>query len=380
MDFSITAEQKQFSQEVVEFGKSIAAKESDKETFHQEIWEQIADFGLLGLTVSEKYGGLEESYLTAAIMLESLGYAYDNNGMIFAVNNHIWVAQNLIYLYGSETLKEKYLYEMVKGKRIGAIAITESDAGSDAMSMKTEAVLDGDCYVLNGNKMFISNGPIADLFVVFACTSTEENSRKYTAFVIDKDFDGVMKGADIKKMGLGACPTSEISFKNCRIPKENILGSLDKGGNILMAALEWERFYEFVPHIGRMKHIMERCFEHANNRRQFKKKIGENQAISHKIAEMKVSIELAETMMYKIAWLKDQKKSAFTETCIFKLFVSEQYIKMSEEAIAIFGAYGYSTEYSIEREHRDAIASRIHSGTNEIQKNNIYNMLSFDHY
>jgi alkylation response protein AidB-like acyl-CoA dehydrogenase len=373
MDFKIAKEQDQFRRETMEFATNNLNNPEFYEKYSEEMWKKVSDFGLLGITVGEEYDGLNESYLTAALVIEALGYACHNNGFVFVVNNHIWVAQNLIYLYGSKELKDKYLKQMVAGKKIGAIAITEAESGSDALSMVTNAEEKEDCFILNGSKMFISNGPIADIFIVFAVTNNE-NSKKITAFVVEKDYKGVKSGPDIEKMGLNACPTSEIVFTNVRVPKENVLGQLNQGTLVMTNALEWERFYEFVPHIGAMQRVMEKCVEQARGRRQFNKALQENQAISHKIAEMKVAIEMSKQMMYKIAWLKDRGKTAFEETSIFKLYVSENYIKTCRNAMQIFGAYGYTKEYGIERELRDALACSIYSGTNEMQKNTIYNM------
>jgi alkylation response protein AidB-like acyl-CoA dehydrogenase len=373
MDFSVTKEQKEYRQRIIDFARENLNDCRFSEEFSMDMWKKVSDFSILGLTIDKEYGGLGESYSTAAIAFESLGYACKNNGFIFVINNHIWVCQNLINIYGSKELKEKYLPDMVKGKRIGAIAITEAEAGSDAFSMVLNAVEDEDDYILNGTKLFISNGPIADVFIVFAVTK-EAPDKKITAFVVERNFEGVSTGNDIEKMGLNACPTSELILDNVRVPKENILGNLNFGSSSMTGALEWERCFEFAPHVGVMQRIMEECIKQANGRKQFGKPIGENQAISHKIAEMEVSIEMARLMLYKIAWLKDQKKSAYLETSIFKLFVSENYIKTCRDAMQIFGAYGYTKECGMERELRDALASSIYSGTNEMQKNTIYNM------
>ncbi|RKD31352.1 acyl-CoA dehydrogenase family protein [Lacrimispora algidixylanolytica] len=376
MDFSMSQEQNMFKRETIDFIRNNLNLEEFYEKYSPEMWQKVAEFGLLGITIGEEYGGLNESYLTAAIIFEAFGYACKNNGFTFVINNHIWVSQNLIYLYGARFLKDKYLKLMVSGERIGAIAITEVEAGSDALSMHARAEKDDQGYVLNGNKMFISNGPIADIFIVFAVTEHSQ-PKKITAFVVEREFKGVKIGKEIGKMGLNACPTSEVIFNNCYIPKENVLGQYNQGELLLTYALEWERFYEFVPHIGVMQRIMEQCSEHVRTRKQFGIIIGDNQSLSHKIAEMKVAIEMSKQMMYKIAWLKDCGKTAFTETSIFKLYVSENYIKTCRDALQIFGAYGYTKEYDIERELRDALACSIYSGTNEMQKNTIYKMLSF---
>lgn len=375
MDFSFTEEQKQFKQEIKDFVENNLNNEEYLEEFSPEMWKKISDFGFLGLTIEEKYGGLGESYTTAAMAIETLGETCKNNGFVFVVNNHIWVSQNIIGLYGTEDLKARFLPDMTAGKKIGAIAITEAESGSDAMSMATTAIEDGDSYILNGSKMFISNGPIADVFVVFAVTESKP-FKKYTAFVLEKGMKGLKIGEDIEKMGLNACPTSEITFSDCRVPKENIIGRLGQGSNIMTGALELERCYEFAPHVGAMKRILRSCVEQANARTQFGNPIAFYQGVSHKIADMQVALEMSELMLYKIAWLKDMKRSAFYEASIFKVFVSENYIKTCRDAMQIFGAYGYTKEYDIERELRDALACSIYSGTNEMQRNTIFSMSS----
>lgn len=375
MDFFLTNEQKVYKQEIIDFAKKNLNNSQYYESFSKKMWDKVCEFGLIGITISEEYGGLDESYQTAAVAFESLGYACKNNGFIFVINNHIWVSQNLIGNYGSKVLKDKYLCDMVAGKRIGAIAITESEAGSDALAMRTSATEDGDFYILNGTKLFVSNGPIAEIFVVFAVTK-DSPDKKITAFVLERNFEGVNLGEDMEKMGLNACPTSELVLKNVRVPKENILGRINCGVSILTGALEWERCFEFAPHVGVMQRIMEDCINQVKTRKQFGKAISEYQSVSHKIADMASAIEMARLMLYKIAWLKDNNRSAFYETSIFKLFVSEHYIQTCLDAVQIFGAYGYTKEYDMEREIRDAIACSIYSGTNEMQKNTIYNMVS----
>lgn len=191
-----------------------------------------------------------------------------NNGFVFAINNHIWVSQNMIYLYGSNYLKDKYLHDMVSGKTIGTIGITESESGSDALNMNTKAEFINGFYILNGNKIFISNGPIVDIFVVFAITESN-STKKITGFVIQKDFDGVSIGKNIEKMGLNACPMCELLFDNVKILPNNIFGKLSCGSNILTVVLEWERCFEFTPYIGVMQRIMEESIKHTRARKQY---------------------------------------------------------------------------------------------------------------
>lgn len=374
MNFNYEEEQNLYREEIISFARKNLNEKKNLEGFSAEMWKKTSEMGLLGLTVSEEYGGMGESYETAAIVIEALGYGCINNGFVFVINNHIWVAQNLIFLYGSCYLKEKYLRDMVKGTKIGAFALTECDSGSDACNMKTRAVKSGDNYILNGSKMFISNGTIADLFIVFAVTDTEQ----IIAFAVDKTLNGVKVGREIEKMGLDSCPICELTLENCEISKENLLGSESTGKMILMSALEWERCYEFAPHVGAMQRVMEQCITYAGSRKQFQKSISEFQGISHKIADMKKNLELARLMLYKIAWLKDQGRSAYTETAVFKVFVSESYIQACRDALQIHGAYGYTKEYDVERELRDALACSIYSGTNEVQKNTIFQMINME--
>lgn len=377
LEFSITEEQKQLRQEIIDFSRKNLNNENELDKFSYETWKKVGKFGLFGLNISEKYGGADESFINAAIAIEALGYACINNGFVFAVNNHIWVGLNLINQFGSDHLKQKYLPNMVTGDLIGAIAITEADSGSDAYSMTSVAIEDEDGYVLNGSKMFISNGSIANIFVVFAKLG-DVTSNNITAFIVEKAFDGVEIGKDIRKMGLDSCPMAEVTFKNCRIPKENVLGGANRGKNIMVSALEWERCYEFACHVGAMQRVMEKCITYANQRKQFNKYLSEYQGVTHKIANMKMNIELARLMLYKIAWMKDGKKNAFMETSIFKLFVSESYISACKDAMQIFGAYGYTNEYGLEREMRDALACSVYSGTNEMQRNTIYTMATLN--
>lgn len=373
MDFMLTKEQEQMREEVIRFARE--SLHSEKEMIsEQEMWKRISEFGLLGVTVPEEYCGLGESYLTAAVVDEALGYACEDNGFIFAVNNHIWVGIMPVFLFGSETIKKRYVSRMVQGQWIGAVAITEADAGSDANAMQTTAWKTEDGYLLNGSKMFISNGTIADVFIIFA--KTEQDG--VTAFIVEKDFVGLTVGKDVERMGLSHCPMAEITLKNCTVPQENLLGKIGGGGMILKSVLEHERCFEFACHIGAMQRVMEKCLLYTRQRRQFGKYLSEFQAITHKISEMKMKIELARQMMYKVAWKMDHGKDSYLDSSIFKLFVSESYIKTCQDAIQIFGAYGYTTEYGLEQELRDAIACGIYSGTTEMQKNTIFSLSLLD--
>lgn len=375
MDFRILPEQEMLCEEIRNFAHAELNQEEYFAVFSREMWKATAELGLFGLCVPEEYGGLGESYLTAALAMETLGYACHNNGFIFAITNHMWVGINLILLYGTPEQKAHYLPSMIRGERIGAMAISEADAGSDATAMLTTAKPDGEDYVINGSKMFVSNGTVADVLIVFA-NCIERGRKQIAAFIVDKKLDGVHVGADIKKMGLESCTMAEISFTNCRVSKRNMIASAAVGDSIMKNALEWERCYEFASHIGTMQRIMEICIKHIQERRQFGKPLSEYQAVTHKVSDMKVSIEMARRMMYDIATRKDMKRNAYLEASIFKLYTSECYIKTCRDAMQIFGAYGYTKEYGLEREMRDALACSVYSGTNEIQRNTIYALTS----
>lgn len=374
MDFTLSEEQKQYQSEIHKFCREFLNKETSLDSFSPDAWKELSDFGILGLTISEEQGGLGENYVTAAVAMEALGYGCINNGLIFVATNHIWVALNIISLYGNDSQRQKYLPAMVAGENIGAFALTEADAGSDAMSLTTVAQPEGAGYRINGSKMFISNAPIADIFIVIALT--RQSPKEYTAFIVEKDFEGVKVGKPLPKMGLDSCPISEVTFEQCYVPAESILGRIGAGNVIMNEVITWERCYEFAPHVGAMQRVMERCMAYVNERKQSGKYIKEFQAVSHKIADMQIAVELSRNMLFKVAWLKDQGKKAYREAAILKVFVSENYIKTCQNAMQIMGAYGYAKEYGIERELRDAMACSIYSGTSEIQRNTIFQLIT----
>lgn len=366
--------QEEYKREINKFAKEHLNDRQNMDEFNQKMWDQIADFGLFGLTIDSRYGGLGESFSTAAIVFEELGYACQNNGFIFSICNHIWVALNIINEYGNADQKSKYLPKMISGELKGALALTEPDAGSDSLGMSTTILETEDFFILNGSKAFVSNGPIADVFIVYGVSSTESGI-KTSALIVDRSLEGVNVGVNIKKMGLDACPTSDVFFDQVKVPKGNLLGRIHNGNLLMTNTLEWERCYEFASHVGSMRYILERSYRYSKERKQFGKCISEFQAISHKISEMKIALEMSKLMLYKIGTMKDQGKTTYINTSIFKVYVSENYIKTCRDALQIFGAYGYTEEYGIERELRDALASTIYSGTNEMQKNTIFNFL-----
>jgi len=270
-------------------------------------------------------------------------------------------------LFGTPAQKKKYLPKLCDGTMIGSIAMAEPESGSDAFNLKTRAVKKGAGYVLNGSKTLITNAPVADLYVVFAMVEPPEGGG-VTAFLIERGTPGLTVGRTLETMGLRSSPLGEVSFENCEVPAESLLGKAGDGAAIFTGAMELERCGIPASHVGAMERILERCVEYARERKQFGKPIGDFQAVSQKIAEMKIRLETSRLLVYRAAWLKSQGRHAVLEASITKAHVGEAYIQTCLDAIQIFGGRGYLTEFELERELRDAIPSRIYSGTSEIQK------------
>ena len=379
MDFSLAEEQINFKKTVVKFARSELKSNVDgldeKGKFSWEGWKKCADFGIQALPIPKKYNGLEEDILTCLLAMQALGYACEDSGLLFAINSHMWTCEIPVLNFGTDEQKEKYLPGLCKGKLIGGHAMTEPDSGSDAFSLKTTAVRKGDKYILNGTKMFVSNGPIADILLVFAATDKSKGFAGVSAFIVEKDYPGFSVGKPLAKMGLRTSPTGEVILQDCEVPIKNRLGKEGAGAAIFNSEMEWERSCLFACHLGAMERQLEACVKYAKERRQFGKPIGKFQSISHKIADMKVRLELSSLILYKVAWLKTQGKKAPIESAIAKLYVSESYVASSLDAVQIHGGYVYMNEFGIERDLRDSIAGKIYSGTSEIQRNIIASWL-----
>ncbi|AQR93025.1 acyl-CoA dehydrogenase family protein [Clostridium saccharoperbutylacetonicum] len=368
MDFEFSNEQIKYKKYLIDFVKKDI--NGNMHTF-EEKWRLCAQYGLFGISFEEKYGGFGEDYITAALLMEALGYACDDNGFVFIVTNHLWACMNTINQCGSDELKQKYMRKLIDGSLIGCLAITEDESGSDITQIKTTATKVKNGYILNGSKKFISNAPIADIFLISVMTGEPGSINGLSCFVCEKDTIGLEIGKEIKKMGLTSCPMGEIHFSDCFIPEENMVGRLGNGLSIINTGLEWERSFEFASHVGVMQKLMELCVTYIE-----KRKLNNYQAVTHKIAKMRVNIEMAQLLLYKIAWKKNLHKNTYLEASMFKYFISETYVETCLETLQIFGAYGYSTESNIEKEVRDALASKIYSGASEIQLNIIYKLVN----
>lgn len=379
MDFAWTEEQLEYKQAVIEFAKKELNNnvvERDREgAFSAENWQKCARFGIQGLPFPEKYGGAEADILTTMLTMEGLGYGCRDNGLIFALNAQMWSVQMPILTFGSEAQKQKYLPGLVNGKLIGAHGMTEPDSGSDAYSMRTLAKRCDGGYVLNGTKMFVTSAPIADLAVAFATLDPAKGMWGVTGFIIEKGTPGFSISRDIEKMGLRTAPMGELIFQDCFIPIDHRLGPEGAGARIFNHSMEWERSCILGSHIGAMERQLETCIQYANERTQFKQPIGKFQSVANRIVAMKIRLETARLLLYKVAWLKKAGKPAVMEAALAKIYLSECFVQNGLDAVSTLGGYGYMTEFEVERDLRDAIGGTIYSGTNDIQRNIIARLL-----
>jgi alkylation response protein AidB-like acyl-CoA dehydrogenase len=331
--------------------------------------------GILGMTVPEEYGGVGRDAMTAAGALERLGYACRDNGLTFSMNAHMWTACAPLVAFGRDDQKRRYLPGLCSGELVGGNAMSEPGSGSDAYSMRTVAEKRGSCYVLNGGKTFVTNGPVADLVVVFASTDPSKGAAGVTAFIVETSSKGLSVGRKLEKMGLRTSPMSELFFDECEVPEENRLGKEGAGASIFTHSMTWERGCILASAVGSMRRLLERCIRYARERKQFGQSIGKFQLVSSRIVDMKLRLETSRHILYQAAYERTRGRMALVEAALAKVHISESWVRCCEDALQIHGGYGYMVEYELERELRDAMASRIYSGTNEIQRNLIASLL-----
>jgi alkylation response protein AidB-like acyl-CoA dehydrogenase len=372
MDFDFTAEQQELRAAVASFAKSELAgdvTEAEKQGhFARAKWEAAARFGLHGLPMPEEYGGSNRDLLTTVAAMEGLGYACPDNGLIFSINAHVWSVEMPILRFGTPEQKERYLPRLVNGQWIGAHAITEEGSGSDAFNLSATATKRGDRYVLKGSKVFITDAPVADLFVVFATVDASAGADGISAFLVEKGTPGLTASRAFEKMGLKTSPMGEVYLEECEVPASQRLGEEGAGPAIFNSSMDYERACILAANLGTLERQLERCIERAREWQRFGKPIGKFQSVSNKIADMKLRLETARLLLYKTAWLKAKGKRATMESALAKLYISECMVQSSLDAVQIFGGYGYMTEYGIERDLRDAVGGTIYSGTSEIQR------------
>ncbi|MFL5654924.1 MAG: acyl-CoA dehydrogenase family protein [Ktedonobacteraceae bacterium] len=338
-------------------------------------WRLCGELGLLGLCVPERYQGDGFDALTTARAIEAFGRGCEDMGLVFSVAAHLFACTMPIVEYGSEEIKDELLPRLCSGEQIGANAITESDAGSDVFALKTHAVRDRESYILTGTKSYVTNGPIADFLVTYASTKPAHGYLGITGFVVKKGSPGLSVSEPFSKMGLTSTPACQVYLVECRVPVINRLGREGQGAQIFKRSMQWERSCLFASYLGMMERQLEQTTTYAQKRRQFGKSISKNQAIAHRLANMKHRLEAARLLLYRACWLLDQDKDATLAISLAKLAVSEAAIQGGLDAIQIHGAIGFGCEFGIERMLRDAIASTIFSGTSEMQRDIIANEL-----
>lgn len=379
MDFALSEDQLALRESIrrapIDAGRDTLAEDEHGGKFSWAGWRRFSELGYPALPLPVDLGGAGADLLTTLVAIEALGYRCPDSGLVHALVTQILCGLQIV-AYGTEEQKQAYVPRIASGEIVCAQALTEPDAGSDVAAMKTRAEKAGDDYVLDGAKTFISNGPIADLVIVYASTGAGRRALGgLTCFLVDAATPGLSRSKPFEKMGLRTLQNGEIVLEGCRVPAARRLGFEGQAMLAFGQVMEWERCLLFGAHIGTLERVIEQCVRYARERSQFGSPIGRFQSVSHKIANMKVSLELGRLMLYKTAWLKDHGHRVSMETAIGKLFVSESLQRACLDAVQIHGAYGYAKEYELERDLRDSIACTIYSGTSEIQRNVIASFL-----
>jgi len=379
MDFNLTQEQLMFSDSVEKFAqKEIAPgfEEREEETgFSYDIWKKMSDFGLSGLSIPAEYGGGGADAITTILGTQALTRGSGDSALTVVWLSHLLLTAMPIVDLGTEKQKKKYLPKMASGEWIGAYGLTEPDAGTDATGLRTTAKKEGDYYLLNGSKTYISNAPIADVFVVFASIDLSLKAGGITMFIVDKDSPGLTTGKPLKKYDGYSAPTGEIFFEDCRVPAENLLGKEGEGFLAMISSLGWERM-AFGATVGCMEWELNQCISYAKERKQFGKPIAKFQLVQAMLAEMKVDLEASRYLVYNLAWKKNMKIDSGLDAAITKTFVTEAANRNSQKAVQIFGGNGCMREYMVGHNLWLSKMSVIGGGTSQIQRVIIGRMLT----
>ncbi|HPF44444.1 MAG TPA: acyl-CoA dehydrogenase family protein [Syntrophomonadaceae bacterium] len=377
MEFKLSEEQELIKANMREFAKTyvepVAGEIDESGRYPAEIIKKLGEGGWMGMPFPVEYGGAGADYLSYAIAVEELSRSCAATG--FTMSVHTGLACGPIALFGSEAQKKKYLTPLANGGHLGAFALTEPGAGTDVGSATTTAVLKGDEYVLNGTKTFTSNGPVADTFVTFAWTDPEDKRKGMSSFIVSKGTPGLSIGAHFMKMGIRGSQTSEVVFKDCHVPKENLIGNLGDGLKIAMSCLDHGRIGIAAQAVGIAQAALDESIAYAKARIQFGKPIAKNQAIQWMLADMQTDITAGRFLYYYAAYLKDQGMPFSKEASMAKVFCSEMCFKHAAKAVQIFGGYGYIKGQKVERLLRDAKITEIYEGTSEAQRMNIASSL-----
>ena len=369
MDFSWTADQLAFRKSVLEFGQNeLDTTSPDARGFSRELWLKCARFGIQGLTVPDEYGGSAADVLTTMLAMEALGYACRDNGLLFSLHAHMWAVVAPILKFGTPEQKKRWLPPLCDGTLVGAHGMTEPDSGSDAFHLKTTAERKGDRYVLNGTKTFVTNAPVADLFVIFATVNRARGMWGITGFVIPKDTPGLSVSRPIRKLGLKTSPMGEVVLDGCEVGADCVIGREGQGAAIFNHSMAWERSCILASAVGGMERQLDTCVQYAKERKQFGKPIGTFQLVATKIVDLKVRLDTARLLLYRSAWSHAQGTNTALESAVAKLYISECAVASALDAVQLHGGWGYTEEFGVERDLRDSIAGRLYSGTSEIQR------------
>ncbi len=372
MDFAFSETQTHIHDTILKFSQKVlnpGARDRCREHhFDRQLWERCGEQGLLGMSAPPAYGGSGFDALTSARVMEALGRGCEDRGLLFSIAAHLFACVMPIAEFGSEDMKARWLPELCSGRWVGANAITESDSGSDAFALRCRALRDDDAYVLNGTKEYVTNGPVADLIIVYATVNPAFGYLGVTAFIVEKDCSNFSRGQAIPKMGLTTSQTGSLYLSDCRVPVAHRLGGEGQGGAVFRRSMLWERSCLFGLYLGMMERQLDQAVRYARERRQFGKAIGKNQGVAHRIANMKLRLEAARLLLYKACWSLDQGADAVLDVSMAKLAISEAAIQSGLDSIQIHGGFGYAAESGIDSGLRDAIPSTIFSGTSEIQR------------
>ncbi|MDD7044438.1 MAG: acyl-CoA dehydrogenase [Anaerococcus sp.] len=368
--YKLTEEQEEMREMFREFAQNevaaMAIEVDEEHKFPEENVAKMQELGFFGIPFAEEYGGNGQDTLTYILAVEELSKCCATTGVILSA--HTSLGADCINKFGNEEQKEKYLTPLASGEKLGAFALTEPDAGTDASGQKTVAVLDGDHYVLNGSKIFITNAGYADTYVVFAMTDKEQGTRGISAFIVEKDFDGFDFGTTEDKMGIKGSATRELIFRDCKVPKENLLGEEGKGFKYAMATLDGGRIGIAAQALGIAEGALDKTIKYVKEREQFGRPIAEFQNTQFKLAEMATEIEAARHLVYKAAVLKDNGENYTVAAAMAKLRAARTAMFVTTRAVQMFGGYGYIKEYEVERMMRDAKITEIYEGTSEVMQ------------
>ena len=370
MDFRLTKEQLLVRKMVREFAenevKPIASEIDEEERFPMETVEKMAKLGMMGIYFPKEYGGAGGDVLSYAITVEELAKVCGTTAVIVSAHTSLCCAP--IFENGTEEQKQKYLPDLLSGRKLGAFGLTEPNAGTDASGQQTTAVLDGDHYVLNGSKCFITNGSVADVFVVFAMTDPKLGNRGISAFIVEKGFKGFSQGKHEKKMGIRGSSTCDLIFEDCIVPKENLLGKEGAGFKIAMQTLDGGRIGIAAQALGIGEGAIDEAIKYTKERVQFKKRISSFQNTQFQLADMHTRMQAAQFLVYNAALKKQAHERCSMEAAMAKLFAAEAASDVTRRAVQLFGGYGYTREYPVERMMRDAKITEIYEGTSEVQR------------